>query len=107
MKVSRIPDYISRGVAATGIITGIVIAYNQHNQIKDDLVKIKKEIKTKAPQKFEEINNKYKPKNRYADFSFWYQQNKQLDESLKMDSIIQKAYFEGAQMVRDSIANAK
>mgnify|MGYP006985821713 CR=1 FL=1 len=30
-----------------------------------------------------------------------------IQDSLRMDSLIKKAYFEGAQMVRDSIAGVK
>lgn len=107
MKVSKLPDYVARGLASIGIVGGACICYGTHIQTKEDLEKVKKEFKAKAPHKFEELDNNYKSRNRYADFSYWYQQSKKLDESLKMDSIIQKAYHEGAQMVRDSIANAK
>ena len=37
----------------------------------------------------------------------WNEVAKELEDSLKLDSIIKKAYFEGQQSIRDSIKSVK
>ncbi len=61
----------------------------------------KKEIFMKDPARYERLTTKTVS----GDLN-WSKEAIQMNDSLKMDSIIQKAYFEGAQMVRDSIAGA-
>lgn len=68
----------------------------------------KKEIQIKDPARYERLVKA----DTVHDFLrndgvFWSQEAKEMNDSLKMDSIIQKAYFEGAQMVRDSITGVK
>ncbi|MCM1003321.1 MAG: hypothetical protein NC408_03150 [Candidatus Gastranaerophilales bacterium] len=84
-----------------GAYPALVIKQNNDEQAA------KKEVQIKDPARYERLV----PADTVHDFFrndgvFWSQEAKEMNDSLKMDSIIQKAYFEGAQMVRDSIANA-
>ncbi len=66
----------------------------------------KKEIQIKDPARYERLVAADTTDFFSKEGVSWTAQRKEMEDSLRMDSIIQKAYFEGAQMVRDSIANA-
>lgn len=68
--------------------------------------KAKKEIQIKDPARYERLVEADTIHDLLRnDGVIWTKEAKEMNDSLRMDSIIQKAYFEGAQMVRDSIAN--
>lgn len=104
MKTSKILSngYVKCALFA-GLIVPVVIA--QVNYDKDVIEKAKKEIKMKDPQRFSRLK-KQAEDGKMSKFS-WKEECEKMNDSLRIDSISKKAYFEGAQMVRDSIANAK
>lgn len=65
---------------------------------------IQKEIQKKDPKRYDSLLNN----NFYGrSFEEWVYEEKLMNESIKIDSLVKRAYFEGAQMVRDSIRNAE
>ena len=61
----------------------------------------KKEIQAKDSLRYFNVNQNSR------DIAYWRNEVKKMNDSIRMDSVARKAYFEGAQMVRDSIANSK
>ena len=67
---------------------------------------IQKEIRLKDPKRFDSLMSNpigLKP----VDFEDWHYEERLMNEAIKTDSLVKRAYFEGAQMVRDSIKNAE
>ena len=64
------------------------------------------EMLEKDSFRYENTKNKVKS---YAGttLELWEKEYKLMQDSLTLDSTIKKAYFDGAQMVRDSIKKAK
>ena len=65
---------------------------------------IQKEIKEQDPKRYDSLINNNFYGHSYED---WAYEERLMNESLKVDSLVKKAYFEGAQMVRDSLKNAE
>ena len=84
----------SIGVAATALVT--VVAFNDYNHRNDNSTKDKK-IQNKI-----ETTTNVSTKNVKKSTITW----PQALNSLKTKSAVEKAYFQGGQAVRDSIANA-
>ena len=80
-----------------------VIAQFQYN--RDAVKKAKTEIKAKDPQRFARLEKRDND-GLMTKFA-WNHELKEMNDSLKLDSLYKKAYFEGAQMVRDSLAKAQ
>lgn len=85
------------------------LTYMTYDVVKDAknyrcIEDIKNEIKEKDPKRYDSLlsNNFYG--HSYED---WAYEEKLMNESLKVDSLVKRAYFEGAQMVRDSIKNSE
>ena len=108
MNVSRIINKNIRnilGVSMLGICTwGIVKSRSIANQ---EIQIYKTEIKKHNPQKFESLLNNEKEKVPTTRVEYWRSAYESMQDSIKKEGIIRKAYFEGAQMVRDSINRAK
>lgn len=107
--------------AAIGLGTGAAVAIPKiyDRKAADSIAKAKNTIKTIAPDKFEKFQKEEKELGLFDSKTvFWRDALIQVDElmskrSLKgqdplrrIDSLIKKAYQDGAQMVRDSIKNA-
>lgn len=115
MKIAPINSYIRKNyiefacvLGSLGVIGGWTLP-TLHKASAIQIEEQKKEI-------FEKDSIRYKkaiahePSNGFLEirrFSYWNEEIKNMNDSLRIDSIIKKAYFEGAQMVRDSIAGAK
>lgn len=78
----------------------LMIQRSCDNQIIKEL---KSEVCSKDSVRYKEIEKRSEARGFFAEKALWIQENKAIDDSLKMDSIAKKSYFEGAQMVRDSI----
>lgn len=99
---------IAMATGSFGLIGGYVIPslYSDSLSVTE---KQKKEILKKDSLRYEKAAAK-EPEEIFLNLRkgvYWSKEYKEMNDSLKMDSIIQKAYFEGAQMVRDSIAGVK
>jgi hypothetical protein len=82
-----------------------IAGYGTYKTIKDaenykDVGDLKNEIKQKDPLRYDSLIHDGKHRVSYIDWQ--YEVNK-MNDSIKADSMAKKAYFEGAQMVRDSI----
>ncbi|MBQ7127258.1 hypothetical protein IJO12_09240 [bacterium] len=62
------------------------------------------EIKAKDINRYNNLIEKIALGDAVGDFTFWTNEYTKMNDSIR---IAQRAYFEGAQMVRDSINNAK
>lgn len=65
---------------------------------------LKNEIKIKNPDLYDSLMHDNVSRFSYSQ---WLYEVEKMDAQLRADSIAQRAYFKGAQMVRDSIQNAK
>ena len=94
------------------VIFPIAIAcagYGAYKSIKDlkkykGIDDLKIEIAQKAPKLYDSLKNDNVTRLTYKD---WEYEVKRMEDSIKKDSIAKNAYFQGAQMVRDSIKNAE
>lgn len=82
------------------LVTPVMCAQINYDK---DVKNAKAEIKAKDPQRFERLIMKSDKMSKFA----WQSELNSMNDSLRLDSVAKKAYFEGAQMVRDSINNAK
>lgn len=90
-------------IVVTGCLYGV---YEGIGASREQTSSIQKEMYAKDPERYYKTLEHNKaigmPHHPFA----WNKAYDRMQDSLKMDSIIKKAYFEGAQMVRDSIKNA-
>ena len=90
-----------------GILSGLVLYLGYNNQKTDkkyeDIFDVKNEILQKDPARYDSL---IKTKQG-CSYEIWNYERRIMNDSLKTDSLVKKAYFEGAQMVRDSIKNKK
>ena len=105
MKIPKIINngYVKKGALFAVILTPVFIA--QYNYDKDIVATAKTEIKMKDPQRYARLAQKDED-GKLSKF-LWSRERDKMNDSLRIDSVAKKAYFEGAQMVRDSINNAK
>lgn len=102
MKINRVAQYTKfalLGIAAGGI--GAMIT-NSELSVKQKINDSKIEILTKDPNRYLRLSKSELEHNSIN----WTHEAKLMQDSLKNDSSAHREYFEGAQMVRDSIANA-
>ena len=83
--------------------------YGTYNTIKDaknykSVDNLKIEISKKSPKLYDSLMNDGITRLTYKD---WQYEVNRMNDSIKSDSMVQRAYFEGVQMVRDSIKNAE
>ena len=64
---------------------------------------IQKEIKLKEPKRYDSLLSN-PIDSRPINFEDWRYEERLMNESIKTDSLVKRAYFEGAQMIRDSIS---
>ena len=86
-----------------------LLGYSTCTSIKDaqkykDVDDLKTEISQKAPNLYDSLKNDNVLRASYQD---WQYEVDRMNDSIKTDSMIQRAYFEGAQMVRDSLKGNK
>lgn len=96
-------NYIIYPAIAIGIGTTLANTIKDAKKFKD-IDDLKNEIAQKDPKRYDSLihDGKY----RHSFIEWQYEVNK-MNDSLKADSMAKRAYFEGAQMVRDSIKNSK
>ena len=93
-----------KSIAGITAICGIVAVANHSEKVnRKDINNLNKEIQMKDSARYNNIVKANKSNNIY----FLREQTKKMNDSLKFDSISKKAYFEGAQMVRDSLKKAQ
>ena len=85
------------------------LCYGTYNTAKDarnykGVNDLKTEIAKKAPRLYDSLMNDGVSRASYHD---WQYEVNRMNDSIKADSMIQRAYFEGAQMVRDSLKGNK
>ena len=100
MKISTNKVVIS--LTALGAVYSGYICYKCAGDSKkfksvDDL---KMEIKQKDPKRYDSLMHDDEQRCCFID---WQYEVNRMNDSLRTDSMIKRAYFEGAQMVRDSI----
>ena len=84
-------------------------SYATYSAIKDagkykGVSDLKLEIAKKDPKRYDSLMHDGVSRHSFIDWQ--YEVNK-MNDSLKLDSMVKRAYFEGAQMVRDSIKKAE
>ena len=79
------------GVSAYNIVTDSATFKENHN---------KTEIREKDSVRYNRLINDGK----WHNGKYWELEAKKMNDSIKTDSLIKKAYFEGMQAVRDSIS---
>ena len=90
--------------------TAVVIAgYTTFTTVKEaknykGIEDLKTEIAQKDPKRYDSLAHDGHHRLSFLDWQ--YEVNK-MNDSLKADSMAKRAYFEGAQMVRDSIKNSE
>ena len=92
-------------ILATLSLVGYV-AFDDYRQSLKAIEDYKQEIFLKDSVRYQNFSNEYKSKSFYEDAEAWRNERDEMLDSLEKIGIAQKAYYEGAQMVRDSIANA-
>ena len=105
MKIPKIMKnrYVRQIALFTALVTPVVLAQIDYD--KNVAEKSKKEIKAKDPQRYAMLEKRAED-GEMSKFK-WREECIKMNDSLRIDSVYKKAYFEGAQMVRDSIANLK
>ena len=83
--------------------------YGTYNIVKDaknykSVDDLKTEIAKRAPQLYDSLTHDGVSRYSYQD---WQYEVNRMNDSIKADSIASRAYFEGAQMVRDSLEGNK
>lgn len=86
-----------------------ILGYSAYANIKDSknyksVDDLKKEIAQKDPKRYDSLMSDGVSRYSYKE---WLHEAQKVNDSLKTESKIRRAYFEGAQMVRDSIKNAE
>ena len=104
---NSISNYVGRAIklATLGLVGFVVVDNHKHTLI--DLERCKQQIYSTDSVRYNNLNDRYKPKNRYADYKVWYKEREEIIDSLRALRTAQKAYLEGAQLAQDSISNAK
>lgn len=88
------------GLAFIGTVIGVT--HNGEVNRENNINRLNQEIQMKDSVRYSNIQKANKTKDVY----FLEAQAKRMNDSLIADSALKKAYFEGAQMVRDSIKKA-
>ena len=91
-----------------GIMAAIAVSMSgiaTYNAVKDaDKFKsvddLKTEIAQKSPKLYDSLMNDGVQRHSFAD---WQYEVNRMNDSIRTDSLVKRAYFEGAQMVRDSL----
>ena len=104
MKIQTIKNLAFSGacLVASGVIYTLTNDAKNYNSTAD----YQQEIMTKDPKRYNKLINT-PISARPMSFNDWKYEAKIMNDSLKYDSLVKKAYFEGAQMVRDSIKNMR
>lgn len=95
-------------VCATVVGLGVA-AYTIRDGVEYDKTCIKNisgQIKEKDPERYFNIINKITDGKLQNTRPNWQKELDIMNDSLKIDSLCKKVYFDGAQMVRDSIKTA-
>ena len=109
MEIKSIKNFMSRNfgnILATSVVlaSGAGIA-GVSRLAKSDMEYFKSEIQAKDPERYIRTLEGDNSISRISGVQYWGEAYNRMQDSLRTDSIVKKAYFEGAQMVRDSIAN--
>lgn len=88
------------GLAFIGTVIGVT--HNGEVNRENNINRLNQEIQMKDSVRYSNIQKANKTKDVY----FLEAQAKRMNDSLIADSALKKAYFKGAQMVRDSIKKA-
>ena len=96
-------NYLLYPAAAMGIAFAVVGTMKDAKNYKD-VDDLKQEILKKDAKRYDSLMNDGVSRHSFIDWQ--YEVNK-MNDSIKADSMAKRAYFEGAQMVRDSIINAQ
>lgn len=100
---------INRVLKQYGIFFASVgaVMLGQHACENSIINNTKAEIMAKYPDKYAQINKQAEAMSLISKKNYLSKALTELDDSARIADMAQKAYFEGAQMVRDSIANSK
>lgn len=88
--------------AAAGAAVGFGIGKTM-NSTNENILPYSSEIANKDINRLNRINNAISQGEMKNTLANWKNEYNKMMDSLKTDSIAKKAYFDGAQMVRDSI----
>jgi protein-arginine kinase activator protein McsA len=86
-------------------ISAALLGYSTCTAVKDaknykGVNELKSEIQQKDPKRYDSLLHDGVSRHSFID---WQYEVNRMNDSLKIDSIAKRAYFEGAQKVRDSI----
>ena len=87
---------IAVGTSAFCIYTALKDAKNYENKFD-----IQNEIKAKNPAWYDSLLNE----KTLVNYEQWNYERRLMNAAMKTDSLVSRAYFEGMQMVRDSLKN--
>ena len=87
----------------TAIPIGLIGNRCSHAVVND----IKNEVLLKDSLRYKRVENETKNYDYIVQKKIWTIELSNMNDSLRVDSIAKRAYFEGAQMVRDSINNSR
>lgn len=98
-------DKVANTVFTALILSTSYAGYVAIRDAKDhkSITDIKTEIRQKDIKRYDSLINHPPIRNSYED---WEYEARIMNDSIKADSMAKKAYFEGAQMVRDSLYKA-
>lgn len=82
----------------------ILISRSCEEKIVNDM---RQEIYVNDSLRYKRIDANTRNMNCFSQKPIWARELRNMKDSIKLDSVAKKAYFEGAQMVRDSINNTK
>ncbi len=85
-------------------VPAALISEKCENHITDN---IKSEVLSKDSLRYKRVEKETEKLGYATKKQIWIKELADMNDSIKFDSIAKKAYFEGAQMVRDSINNSK
>lgn len=104
MKIGKIIGYPAMALLVTYCVGS---TYNDMRKAEQNFIaNASKEIHTKDINRYNKILNNVLSGSTQNNSEMWNRELTVMRDSLRVDSLCKKAYFDGAQMVRDSIAKA-
>ena len=105
MKIGKFIGYSTMALLVTYCIGS---TFNDVRKKEEEFIaNTSKEIRNKDVNRHNRIVNNILSGTIHNDYKMWNKELTEMKDSLRIDSLCKKAYFDGAQMVRDSITNTK
>ena len=101
----KIPSYLK--TPGLFLCFAFPVALSSNRCTIDRINDIKTKVASKDSLRYKRVEKETNGYDNVTKRRVWEKELSDMNDSLRVDSIVKQAYFEGAQMVRDSINNLK